>query len=207
MLAQQTGDESAESDAYGSIADVLMSMAQYEEAIGYARNRLAIARRNGDQGGEGAALLSLALAQGALGNYQQQLDFSKEYLRIALLQCGEGHRKHHAEAYLQLGGALTCMGRHDDAISAYQKQLDLCLAAGIPGEGSACMHIATGYQHTLDWANAARFMGRAHRAFESCYGTNNPYTMSAEAQYEALLQQTEGSSGAAAAEAKQEEGD
>jgi tetratricopeptide (TPR) repeat protein len=205
VLAQQTGDEAAESDAYGSIAEVLVGMAHYEEAIGYASKRLAIAQRIGDRGAEGAALLSIALAQGALGDYQKQLDFSEEYLRIVLLQRGEDHQKHHAEAFMQLGGALTCLGRHDDAIIAYQKQMDLCKAAGIPGEGSACMQIAIGYQHKLDCANAAHFMGRAHRAYESCYGTNSPYTMAAKAQHEALLLQAEGPSGVEAVEAKQEE--
>ena len=90
------------------------SLGQYQQAIEYYQQWLAIAREIGDRGGEANSLGNLGNAYYSLGQYQQAIEYHQQSLAIAR---EIGDRRGEAIALFNLGNALA---RVDDKWNARQ---------------------------------------------------------------------------------------
>jgi tetratricopeptide (TPR) repeat protein len=79
---REIGDRTSEGTILSDIGVVYGELGQYEEALGYLQQALAIRREVGDRTGEGATLNEIGVVYETQGQYGQALDYLQQALVI-----------------------------------------------------------------------------------------------------------------------------
>jgi CHAT domain-containing protein len=108
------------SNAYQSLGD-------YQQAIDFQQQSLAIARDLGNRQGEADSLGNLGNAYQSLGDYQQAIDFHKQSLAIAR---NLGDRQGEAISLNNLGVVYESIGDYQQATDFYQQSLAIARDLG-----------------------------------------------------------------------------
>ena len=110
------------------------NLAQYDKAIEFYQQSLAITKDIGDRSGEAGSLMSLGLAYRRLGQYDKAIEFYQQSL--AIYQDIDA-RNGEARSLGNLGAAYRRLGQYDKAIEFYQQSLAIKREIG-DRDGEAC---------------------------------------------------------------------
>ena len=115
------------------------NLGQYQQAIDFHQQHLAIAQEIGDRAGEGRALNNLGVAHRNLGQYQQAIDLYQQQLAIAQ---EIGDRAGEGRALGNLGIAYNDLGQYQQAIDFHEQTLAIFQEIGDrAGEGAALSNL------------------------------------------------------------------
>ncbi|MGB3516852.1 MAG: CHAT domain-containing tetratricopeptide repeat protein [Elainellaceae cyanobacterium] len=109
-----------EGNVLGSLGVPYANLGQYQVAIDFFEQSLAIAREINDRLGEENALNNLGIAYQVLGQYQESIDFIEQSLIIAREndnRLGEGN------ALTNLGSTYMSLGRYQESIELFRQAL------------------------------------------------------------------------------------
>ncbi len=128
--AMEHRDESgaARSDALKGLADVLIRMDHYNEALTVYRNVLSIQEKafgTINHPEYAAALHCMAGVQVRLGHYNEAVSSYRESLGIRKKVQGEEVHLEHAASLYGLAGALDKLGAYKEAVATYRKVLTI----------------------------------------------------------------------------------
>ena len=110
----------AYTDVCIGLGNASQALGQYQQAIDYLQQALAIKREIGDRNGEANALIGLGLAYYSLGQYQQAIDYLQQALAITQ-EIGDRHGE--ANALINLGQVYRALGQYQQAIDYLQQAL------------------------------------------------------------------------------------
>ncbi|MFM6446580.1 MAG: tetratricopeptide repeat protein, partial [Microcystis panniformis] len=92
-----------------SLGNVYYSLGEYQKAIEFYQQSLAIFREIGDRGGEAKSYGNLGNAYGSLGEYQKAIEFNQQSLAI---EREIGDRGGEAKSYMGLGNVYYSLGEY-----------------------------------------------------------------------------------------------
>ncbi|MBD1904664.1 tetratricopeptide repeat protein [Funiculus sociatus GB2-A5] len=153
---QQSNSESWEFAAsLNSLGNAYNSLGQYQSAIDYLQQSLAITREMSARNGEAKSLIGLGNAYNSLGQYRLAIDYLEQSLAIfrEISDCnGE------AASLGNLGSAYCSLGQYSLAIDYYQQSLAILPEVGdcreeaysLIGLGNAC-HSLGQYRLAIDY--------------------------------------------------------
>ncbi|YAF95067.1 MAG: tetratricopeptide repeat protein [Nodularia sp. CChRGM 3473] len=110
-----------------SLGNAYFSLGQYQRAIEFYQQSLAIAREIGDRNGGGCSLNNSGNAYLCLGRYQQAIEFYQQSLEISREigdHDGEGN------SLMNLGNAFLSLGQYQRAINFYKQSLEIFTEIG-----------------------------------------------------------------------------
>jgi tetratricopeptide (TPR) repeat protein len=126
-----------------SLGIAYRNLGQYQLAIDYHQQSLAIQREIGDRYGEAACLGNLGIAYRNLGQYQLAIDYYQQSLAI---QREIGDRKGEATSLNNLGAAYRCLGQYQLAIDYHQQSLAIQQEIGDRyGEATSLNNLGNAY--------------------------------------------------------------
>jgi len=138
----------------GNLGSAYLLLGQYQKAIEFHQQSLAIAREIGDRFGESRSLNTLGLAYKSLGQYQKAIEFHQQSLAIAR---EIGDRLGEASFLGNLGLAYKSLGQYQKAIEFYQQQLAIAREIGYrSGEATCLGNLGVAYNS----------LGQYHKAIE-----------------------------------------
>jgi tetratricopeptide (TPR) repeat protein len=141
---QERGDKSnwKYTASLTDLGNAYYSLGQYQQAIQYHQQSLAITTEIGDlaegeirkaaRNGEASSYGNLGNAYNSLGQYQQAIQYHQQSLAITT---EIGDRKGEASSYLGLGNAYYSLGQYQQAIQYYQQSLAITTEIGDLAEG------------------------------------------------------------------------
>ncbi|MGJ3251920.1 MAG: CHAT domain-containing protein [Elainellaceae cyanobacterium] len=135
----------------GNLGAAYLGIGNYQQAIDFFEQRLAIAREIGDRAGEGRAIGNLGAAYLEIGNYQRAIDFSEQHLAIAreIGDSPEERLRQRAEeggAIGNLGAAYLGIGNYQQAIDYSEQSLIIAREIGDrAGEGHTLGNLGVAY--------------------------------------------------------------
>ncbi len=142
-LHREKQDKKAEMRLLSNLADFFFSISEYQKAIEYHEQYLAIARKIGDRRGEGISLESLGLAYVHLSEYQKAIKYYKQSLAIAR---EIGNRKGEGYSLGNLGNVYNSLGEHRKAIEYHEQHLAIAREIGNRrGEGNSLGNLGNAY--------------------------------------------------------------
>ena len=125
-----------------SLGNAYHSLGQYQQAIQYHQQSLAIDIETGDRNGEATSYIGLGSAYLSLGQYQQAIQYHQQSLAIftEIGDLAEGEirkaaRNGEATSYIGLGSAYLSLGQYQQAIQYYQQSLAIFTEIGDLAEG------------------------------------------------------------------------
>jgi tetratricopeptide (TPR) repeat protein len=131
------------------------SLGQYQQAIYFHQQSLAIQREIGDRNGEADSLGNLGSAYRSLGQYQQAIDFHQQSLAI---QREIGDRNGEAASLGNLGNAYQSLGQYQQAIDFHQQSLAIQREIGDrSGEAASLGNLGNAYQSLGQYQQAIDF--------------------------------------------------
>ncbi|WP_371259651.1 CHAT domain-containing protein [Calothrix sp. 336/3] len=131
------------------------SLGDYQKAIEFHQQGLAIAKQIGDKAGEGRALGNLGSAYHSLGDYQKAIEFHQQRLAIAQ-QIGD--KAGVGKALGNLGNAYHSLGDYQKAIEFLQQGLAIFKQIGDrAGEGTILGNLGNAYHSLGDYQKAIEF--------------------------------------------------
>ncbi|KPQ32735.1 MAG: hypothetical protein HLUCCO16_19630 [Phormidium sp. OSCR] len=137
------------------MGNVYNSLGQYERAIDFYEQSLAITREIGDRAGEGNALSNLGNVYNSLGQYERAIDFYEQSLTIAR---EIGDRAGEGRVLGNLGVAYLNQGQYERAIDFYEQRLEIAREIGDrAGEGSALGNLGNVYDSLGQYERAIDF--------------------------------------------------
>ncbi|MBP5971887.1 tetratricopeptide repeat protein [Brasilonema sp. CT11] len=137
-------DENSEfANVLTSLGNAYESLAQYQKAIDYHQQSLAISLEIGDRKGEANSLGNLGNAYRYLGQYQKAIDYYQQSLAISL---EIGDRNGEAASLVGLGNAYRYLGQYQMAIDYHQQSLAISLEIGDrKGEAASLGNLGNAY--------------------------------------------------------------
>ncbi|MBE9138016.1 tetratricopeptide repeat protein [Nodosilinea sp. LEGE 07088] len=157
------------------LGTISQSFGQYEQALGYYTEALAIARDIGDREGEGSTLNNIGFVYDILGQYEQALGYFTEALAIAR-EIGDSpeerlrQRAGVGQILNNIGGVYVDLGQYEQALGYYTDALAIFQEVGDSpeerlrqrtGEGITLSNIGlvynnqSQYEQALDYYMAA----------------------------------------------------
>jgi tetratricopeptide (TPR) repeat protein len=138
-----------------SLGNAYYSLGQYQEAIAFHQQSLAIFREIGARGGEASSYNNLGSAYNSLGQYQEAIAFYQQSLAI----CREiGARGGEASSYGNLGNAYDSLGQYQEAIAFYQQSLAIKREIGDRGgEARSYNNLGNAYNSLGQYQEAIAF--------------------------------------------------
>jgi tetratricopeptide (TPR) repeat protein len=103
-----------------SLGNVYNSLGEYQKAIEFDQQSLAIAREIGDRGGEASSYMGLGNVYYSLGEYQKALEFHQQSLAITR---EIGDRGGEGKSYGNLGNVYYSLGEYQKALEFHQQSL------------------------------------------------------------------------------------
>jgi tetratricopeptide (TPR) repeat protein len=105
-----------------NLGAIYKNLGQYQKAIDFYQQSLAIKKQIGDRDGEATSLNNLGLVYDYLGQYQKAIDFYQQSVAIAK-QIGESSIE--ARSLNNLGAAYDRLGQYQKAIDFYRQALEM----------------------------------------------------------------------------------
>jgi tetratricopeptide (TPR) repeat protein len=138
-----------------SLGNVYYSLGEYQKAIEFHQQSLAIKREIGDRGGEATSYNNLGTVYYSLGEYQKAIEFHQQSLAI---KREIGDRGGEATSYNNLGTVYYSLGEYQKAIEFHQQSLAITREIGDRG-GEAASYIGLGnvYQSLGEYQKAIEF--------------------------------------------------
>jgi len=140
---------------YNSLSNSYNSLGNYDKAIEYAQQTLALAREIKDRQIEGVALGNLEAAYYSLGNYTKGIEYTQQSLAIVR---EIKHRQGEGVALGNLGGAYIYLSNYAKAIEYSQQSL--AIARSIKdreGEAVALGHLAVAYNYLGNYTKGIEY--------------------------------------------------
>ena len=110
-------------------------LGQYQQAIQYYQQSLAITTEIGAHNGEATSYMGLGNAYRSLGQYQQAIEYYQQSLAI---KREIGDRYGEANAWFNLGLTLKKLNRKSEAKECYQKSRQLYQVMGLDRDVQDC---------------------------------------------------------------------
>ncbi|MBE9040788.1 tetratricopeptide repeat protein [Oscillatoriales cyanobacterium LEGE 11467] len=150
---------------FNGMGNAYHSLGEYQRAIDFYQQYLAIAREIGNRNGEGTALGNLGVAYQFLGEYQRAIDFYQQHLAIAR---EIGDRNGEGTALGNLGLVYQSLREYQRAIDFHQRSLAVAKEIkNYQGEGIALVNFGK-IEFTLErYSKALENMQRALEIFET----------------------------------------
>jgi tetratricopeptide (TPR) repeat protein len=156
-LLGRLADSSMQASNLGNLGRAYRALGQFEQAISFHQQSLAIARKIGQRRQEQFQLSNLGLSHRALGQIDHAIGFYQETLAIARKV---GDRKEEAFQLGHLGLTYRDLGQFEQAIEFLGQALDTVREIGYRrGEGMYCGHLGRAYY-------ALGQVGRAIKLYE-----------------------------------------
>ena len=144
-----------EGNALGNLGLAYYSLGQYQTAINFHEQSLAIAREIGNRQGAGNALGNLGNAYYSLGQYQTAINFHEQSLAIAR---EIGDRQGEGATLGNLGIAYDSLGQYQTAINFHEQYLAIAREIGDrQGEGNALGSLGNAYNNLGQYQTAIDF--------------------------------------------------
>jgi len=118
-----------------SLGNVYDSLGEYQKAIEFHQQSLAITREIGDRGGEGKSYMGLGNVYYSLGEYQKAIEFYQQSLAITR---EIGDRGGEASSWFNLGLTYYKLKRIAEAKEAYLQSRELYQALGLAADVQDC---------------------------------------------------------------------
>ena len=155
-IFKHIGKRNSESRSLNNLGEVYSSLGQYQKAIEYHQQSLAIAKQIGDRSGAAVSINNLGVAYKNLGQYQKAIDLFQQSLVIFQ---GIGDLYGEARSLGNLGGAWESLEEYHTAIDFYLHSLVIQQQIGDRnGEASSLNSLGKTYNS----------LGKYHKAIE-CY--------------------------------------
>ncbi|MFN9673328.1 MAG: tetratricopeptide repeat protein [Microcystis sp.] len=103
-----------------SLGNVYNSLGEYQKALEFHQQSLAIFREIGDRGGEGNSYNNLGTVYNSLGEYQKAIEF---YQQSLVIKQEIGDRAGASSSYYNLGNVYSCLREYQKALEFYQQSL------------------------------------------------------------------------------------
>ncbi|MCA2716909.1 MAG: tetratricopeptide repeat protein [Microcystis sp. M169S2] len=113
-----------------SLGNAYYFLGEYQKAIEFYQQSLAITREIGDRRGEAASYNNLGNVYNSLGEYQKAIEFHQQSLAI---EREIGDRGGEAKSYGNLGNVYNSLGEYQKAIEFYQQSLAILREIGDRG--------------------------------------------------------------------------
>jgi tetratricopeptide (TPR) repeat protein len=120
-----------------NLGNAYYSLGQYQRAIDYYQQSLAITGKIGNRNGEANSLIGLGNAYYSLGQYQVAIDYHQQSLTITR---EIGDRNVEAKSLIGLGNAYDSLGQYKRAIDYYQQSLAVFPKLGDRNVEAACLN-------------------------------------------------------------------
>jgi tetratricopeptide (TPR) repeat protein len=138
-----------------SLGNVYYSLGEYQKAIEFHQQSLAIKREIGDRGGEGNSYNNLGNVYYSLGEYQKAIEFYQQSLAITR---EIGDRGGEGKSYNNLGNVYQSLGEYQKALEFYQQSLAITREIGDRGgEGKSYNNLGTVYNSLGEYQKAIEF--------------------------------------------------
>ncbi|ELP54680.1 stress-induced bacterial acidophilic repeat motif family protein [Microcystis aeruginosa TAIHU98] len=138
-----------------SLGNAYYFLGEYQKAIEFHQQSLAITREIGDRGGEAASYNNLANVYDSLGEYQKAIEFHQQSLAI---EREIGDRGGEAKSYGNLGNVYQSLGEYQKAIEFYQQSLAIEREIGDRGgEAKSYMGLGIVYGSLGEYQKAIEF--------------------------------------------------
>ncbi|GBE97825.1 tetratricopeptide repeat protein [Microcystis aeruginosa NIES-298] len=138
-----------------SLGNAYYFLGEYQKAIEFHQQSLAIDREIGDRGSEAASYNNLGLVYKLLGEYQKAIEFHQQSLAI-LREIGD--RGGEAYSYNNLGTVYYSLGEYQKAIEFYQQSLAIERKIGNrKGEAYSYMGLGNVYLSLGEYQKAIEF--------------------------------------------------
>jgi tetratricopeptide (TPR) repeat protein len=138
-----------------SLGNVYKSLGEYQKAIEFHQQSLAIDREIGDRGGEGKSYNNLGNVYDSLGEYQKAIEFHQQSLAI---DREIGDRGGEAKSYNNLGNVYDSLGEYQKAIEFHQQSLAIKREIGDRGgEGKSYGNLGNVYYSLGEYQKAIEF--------------------------------------------------
>jgi tetratricopeptide (TPR) repeat protein len=156
---KRLGRKDAQGMALGNLGLAYNNLGEYQRAIDYHEQSLAVKREIGDRRGEGNSLGNLGIAYKNLGEYQRAIEFHEQRLAIAR---EIGDRRGEGQALGNLGVAYQNLGEYQRAIEYYEQQLVIVHEIGDRrGEGTALGNLGIAYDNLGEYQRAIEYYEQA----------------------------------------------
>lgn len=141
------------------IGGVYENLGQYQQALDYYQQALAIRRDIGDREGEGASLNSIGGGYSSLGQYQQALNY---YQQALVIFQNLGHRAGEGTTLNNIGIVYQYLGQYQQALDYHQQSLAIKQEIGNrEGEGASLDSIGRIYHNLGQGRPALEFYQQA----------------------------------------------
>ncbi len=138
-----------------SLGNVYYSLGEYQKAIEFHQQSLAIKREIGDRGGEATSYNNLGTVYYSLGEYQKAIEFHQQSLAITR---EIGDRGGEAASYIGLGNVYQSLGEYQKAIEFYQQSLAITREIGDRGgEAKSYGNLGNVYDSLGEYQKAIEF--------------------------------------------------
>ncbi|NEQ64852.1 MAG: CHAT domain-containing protein [Symploca sp. SIO2D2] len=150
-----TGYRQGEASSFSSLGNAYSSLAEYERAIDFHEQSLAIFREIGDIQGEANSLNGLGNVYYSLAEYERAIDFYQQSLAI-FRQIGA--RQGEALSLNGLGNAYSSLTEYKRAVDFYQQSLAIFRAIGArQGEALSLNSLGNAYGSLTEYERAIDF--------------------------------------------------
>ncbi|MBN3906743.1 MAG: tetratricopeptide repeat protein [Nostoc sp. NMS1] len=127
-----------------SLGNAYKSLGEYQQAIEFHQQSLAIARKIGDRQLEGQSLNNLGIAHRLLAKYQSAMEFQQQSLEITR---EIGDRSEEARALRGLGNTCSFLGQYQRAIELQKQSLEIAREIGDrQGEGNSLNNLGNAFE-------------------------------------------------------------
>jgi tetratricopeptide (TPR) repeat protein len=138
-----------------SLGNAYYFLGEYQKAIEFHQQSLAIKREIGDRGGEGKSYGNLGNVYDSLGEYQKAIEFHQQSLAITR---EIGDRGGEGKSYNNLGNVYNSLGEYQKAIEFYQQSLAIFQIIGDRGgEGYSYNNLGNVYDSLGEYQKAIEF--------------------------------------------------
>ena len=142
-LAEQQGNEQAQSVFLDHIGLIYKNIGQYEKALSYYQQALAIHRKSGDVKGEGDSIGNIGNVYVNLGQYEKALS---HYQKALIIHRKSGDVQSEGLDLANIGAVYHNLGQYKKALSCYEKALTIDRKIGnVKGEGTVLGGIGNVY--------------------------------------------------------------
>jgi tetratricopeptide (TPR) repeat protein len=151
---RQLSDRRREANRLSNLGNAYQSVGEYQRAIEYQEQSLAIASEVGDQASEGMALLNLGIAYALLGEYPRAIEYFQQALDLAR-RIGP---REEGQVLNNLGIAYNATGEYRRAIQYYEQWLVIARNIGDRrGEGNALGNLGVAYGSLSEYHRSAEY--------------------------------------------------
>ncbi|ODV36460.1 tetratricopeptide repeat protein [Microcystis aeruginosa] len=138
-----------------SLGNAYYLLGEYEKAIEFHQQSLAIDREIGDRGGEASSYNNLGNVYNSLGEYQKAIEFCQQSLAI---KREIGDRGGEAKSYNNLGNVYGSLGEYEKAIEFHQQSLAIDREIGDRGgEANSYNNLGNVYDSLGEYQKAIEF--------------------------------------------------